>query len=392
MAGAGKSVLFISPQPFFVPRGSPIRVRFDVQALGELGHRIDLLTLPVGEDQFIANVEILRAPNPFGARHVPIGPSLWKVAFAPLLLARALRLTSHQRYDVVHCVEDAGFIGALVRKFWGCRFVFEKHSEAASYRRGPLRNLLLRLYQGLETWCMKHADAIITGPGVVGESRAAVPGGNFHTLDPIPSSFIEADPDQIGRLRGRLKRTDQDVLVCYVGSFAIYQGIELLFESIPIVVRARPEVRFIVIGGTQADIDERQKWLADRDIGHSVVFLGTMDPDSIPAHLSACDILLSPRIAGRTNPTKVFDYLRAGRAICATDHAANRLILDESTSMLTQATSAAFAEGILRLVADPELRERLAANGRTLVEERYSYEEFKQRLAACYADLAPLER
>ena len=43
-------VLLISPQPFFQWRGSPLRVRFNAQALAELGYDVDLLVMPVGDD------------------------------------------------------------------------------------------------------------------------------------------------------------------------------------------------------------------------------------------------------------------------------------------------------------------------------------------------------
>ena len=36
-----QKILFVSPQPFFQWRGSPIRVSFDVQALAELGFEVE---------------------------------------------------------------------------------------------------------------------------------------------------------------------------------------------------------------------------------------------------------------------------------------------------------------------------------------------------------------
>ena len=56
-------VLLISPQPFFQWRGSPLRVRFNAQALAELGYDVDLLVMPVGDDLALPGVTIHRAPN-----------------------------------------------------------------------------------------------------------------------------------------------------------------------------------------------------------------------------------------------------------------------------------------------------------------------------------------
>jgi hypothetical protein len=56
-------------------------------------------------------------------------------------------------------------------------------------------------------------------------------------------------------------------------------------------------------------------------------------------------------------------------------------------AVLTGTSARAFANGILRLMSDPSLRERLVGSDRPRIDDTYSYAELKQRLAACYADL-----
>ena len=95
-------VLLISPQPFFQWRGSPIRVGFNALALAEIGFQTDLLTLPVGEKKDIPGVRIIRVPNPFRLRNIPIGPSFGKMFFDLLLLATGLWLSIRKKYDFIH--------------------------------------------------------------------------------------------------------------------------------------------------------------------------------------------------------------------------------------------------------------------------------------------------
>ena len=68
-----RRILVVAPQPFYQDRGTPIAVRQVLEALSELGYPVDLLTFPVGLDVEIPGLEIIRAPNPFGIRRVPIG-------------------------------------------------------------------------------------------------------------------------------------------------------------------------------------------------------------------------------------------------------------------------------------------------------------------------------
>ncbi len=109
--------------------------------------------------------------------------------------------------------------------------------------------------------------------------------------------------------------------------------------------------------------------------------------DELPDYLSASDILLSPRLSGVNTPLKLLDYFKAGRAIAATNTEANRLLLDERTAVFTEPTASAFADGISRLVSEPELRKELGRNGRHQIDEKYNFVEFKQRLKECYDGL-----
>ncbi len=383
-----KKVLFIAPQPFFQWRGSPIRVSFNARALAELGYQVDLLVMPMGEDRVIPGVRLLRIPNVLGVRDLPIGPSRLKAFYDVFLYVYALGLAIRHRYDVIHGVEDAGPIAVIAGRLTGARVVFEKHSDPGSYRKGWARNVVMWLYRRVEAFSIRKADAVIgTGPALVEEARRVKADVVAHHIFDIPSSLTEAVPERVEAIRRAWQENEARQLVVYVGSFAVYQGIDLMFEAMPRVVQQNPRARFVVIGGTSEEIAERKRWLTKRGIDGAVVFPGKIPPDDLPSHLAAADVLLSPRSAGNNTPLKLLDYLKAGRAIVATDHEANRLILDDTCAVLVEASPPAYAEGICRLLSDVALRERLGRCGRRKVEAQYNFAEFKRRLAACYAGL-----
>lgn len=383
-----KKVLFVSPQPFFQWRGSPIRVGFDVRALAELGYEVDLLTLPIGEKKDIPGVRIIRVPNLFLAGNISIGPSLLKAAFDVLLLFKGLCLAFRHRYDVIHCVEDAGAIGVIIAALTRSRLVFEKHSDPSSYKEGLSRNLIMRIYAAVERFTVRHSDVVLaTGPGLAKQVRDMETCKSVHHIFDIPSSLVESNEQNTAKIRQKLKHGPDEVLITFVGSFAVYQGVDLMFEGLPDVITKHPEARFVIIGGTEDEIEARKEWLAARDVQDSATFLGKIPPDELPDYLSASDILLSPRRAGVNTPLKLLDYLKAGRAVVATDIGANRQILDENTAVLVKPDPSSFAAGICRLVSDKELRATLGRNGRKLITETYNFEEFKKKLQICYKEL-----
>ena len=381
---AVKRTLFMASQPFFQWRGSPIRLGFDVQAIHDNGYAVDFLTLPIGEKKEVEGVRIIRAPNIFFAKTISIGPSLLKFAFDGVIFIQALGMICRRHYDVVHGVEDCGILALMLGRLCGGKVIFEKHSDSKSYKNG----VVIRAYAAVERFVMCHVDAVIgTGPGLVAQVREFGRGTPGYHISDIPSSLVEPDAEGVAKARREMAQGEDEILALYVGSFAVYQGIELLFNAMPPALARDARLRFIVVGGTDAEIAQWRAWLAERGCDARVSFIGKRSPDALPCYLAAADILLSPRIAGVNTPLKLLDYLKVSRAIAATDHPANRLILDESTALLAPPEPDAFAAAVATLAGDSALRARLAANCRRLVDERYNFNVFREGLRACYAEV-----
>lgn len=358
-------------------------------ALSQLGYEVDLLTLPFGDDRDVPGVRILRVSNVCGLKDIPIGPSIWKLPFDAKLYLRARRLIKDRCYDVIHAVEDAGFIAVPLARRSGAKLLFEKHSDPGSYRKRGLRNVVMWAYSRVEAFTIRQADAVIgTGPGLVEQARRVAPDKPVHHIFDIPSSLVEPDAARVRALRAELLQQSDEVLMAYVGSFAVYQGIELLFAAIPEVIRRAPRARFMIIGGTPMEIQERIEWLNKNGAGHAVKFLGKIPPDELPNYLAAADVLISSRIAGANTPLKLLDYLKVGRCILATDNAANRQILNDESAFFVKPDVDSFAAGLAELAGDEARRERLAAKGKTLVRDIYNFAEFKRRLKIVYDELA----
>ncbi len=381
-----KRVLFIASQPFFQWRGSPIRLGFDLMSLSQLGYEVEFLTLPIGERREIPGVKITRAPNLLHSKKISIGPSPLKLFFDFLLFWMALGRVIKRRYAVVHGVEDCGIVALVCARIGRAKMVFERHSDPASYKKKKgLGNLILKMYATVERFVMRHADAVIgTGPGLVENAGKVRRDGRACLIPDIPSSLEPADPETTAALRAKYVRDADDIIIGYVGSFAVYQGIDLLFDAIPLVVHKVPKARFAIIGGSQAEIAACRARLEAAHCPDAATFIGFVDPDKLPSYLASFDILLSPRISGMNTPLKLLDYLKANVPIVATDCEANRLILDKTTAELTPLTPDGFAKGIVRLCTDPARREALAGAGQDILRAHHSFPVFKDGLRKCY--------
>ncbi len=383
-------VLLISPQPFFQWRGSPLRVRFDAQALAESGYAVDLLVMPVGDDFPIPGVTCHRAPNIVRAKNLPIGPSPAKATLDVSLYFKASALARANHYAVIHGIEDAGPIAAVLARRHRAKFVFEKHSDPASYKKksSPVRNLVMAAYRRVERFSLTRANAIIaTGPALADQARAAAPNTPVHHIFDIPSSLVEPDPSRAAAVRASWSLPPDAVVALYVGSFASYPGPDLLFDAIPRPRAANPHLHFAVIGGTPDQIAARKAQVDTAGCGSRVFFPDRVHPDDLPHTLAAADIMLSPRIAGDNTPLKLLDYFKSGRPIVACDNPANRLVVGDTAAALCDPTPEAFAAAVAALAADSAARARIASAGHALYLSTYNYANYKRLLSSAYSAL-----
>src|SRR5262249_30058663 len=57
-------ILMIAPEPFFEPRGTPFSEFHRIRALTALGHQVDLVTYPFGQDVAMPGLRVFRSLRP----------------------------------------------------------------------------------------------------------------------------------------------------------------------------------------------------------------------------------------------------------------------------------------------------------------------------------------
>ncbi|MCK5003504.1 MAG: hypothetical protein KAS21_00350, partial [Candidatus Aminicenantes bacterium] len=100
-------ILMIAPEPFFEPRGTPFSEYFRIKSLSRLGHEIDLVTYPIGEDKDIKGLKIYRCLKPPFVTSVKTGPSAAKIFLDLFLFFKAAGRLMRTKYDMIHTHEEA---------------------------------------------------------------------------------------------------------------------------------------------------------------------------------------------------------------------------------------------------------------------------------------------
>lgn len=386
-------ILMIAPQPFFEPRGTPISVYQRINGLSKLGHQVDLVTYPIGNNVTIPGLTIYRTHSIPFIKSIKVGPSWQKIPLDILLFFTAFGRLQKERYDILHTHEEAGSMGVFLARIFKISHLYDMHSSLPR----QLENFNFGNYR-LITWFFKKLEAkvfstcqamIVIGPDLEEYVRSI--------NNQVPVMMIENLPLEIGDPSGtNLDSTslrkqlgiDAKMVIVYTGTLERYQGVELLLKSVAIIKDEFQEAVYLIVGGKPSQIDQLSQLAKELHIEDIVKFVGTLPLAEANRFIALADILVSPRIEGTSVPLKVYTYLSAGKPIVATNLIAHTLVLNDDTAILVEPTAEAIAAGMLQLLRDPALRQKLGENSRKLAEEKYNQANYLKKLAEIYQVLA----
>jgi PEP-CTERM/exosortase A-associated glycosyltransferase len=270
-----------------------------------------------------------------------------------------------------------------VRAFWEDAAV--DHGTASE---GGLR---YRLTRRLETHALRHTDHVFTiCEGLRADIVArGIPAGKVTVIpNAVDIDAFEpggqADPDLAGRL-GLAGAT----VIGFIGSFYAYEGLDLLLDSLPALLRRRPEVRILLVGGGPQE-DALSSQASALGVADKVVFTGRVPHAVVQRYYDLVDVLAYPRRSMRltelVTPLKPLEAMAQGRVLVASDVGGHReLIRHGETGWLFHAGSAeSLADAIDELLGQRGRWPALRQAGRAFVERERNWAGSVARYASVF--------
>jgi len=243
-----------------------------------------------------------------------------------------------------------------------------------------------RLARALERHILRAADQVITVTEV--QRGLLIQEGVRHERIIVSHNAVEPAEFSPGRYEGEDLRQSlglKGLVIGFVGTMNRWQGVTGFAEVVRSVVNVRQDVTFLFVGDGEGR-EPLQAQLQHLGLQQWVVFAGRVAHASVPRYLAAIDIgvLLDSNAYG--SPMKVFEYWSMGKAVIAPRVAPVLEVARDGETCLLIAPSdtAAMAAGIVRLAGDPQLRRRLAENGRAQVLAAHTWSRNAEQIVCAY--------
>ena len=273
-----------------------------------------------------------------------------------------------------------------------CRAFWE--DAAVDHGTSSEHSLRYRLTHALETYVFKQANAVttickglrkdISQRGIAENKITVIP----NAVDIEKFSFGQkADTE----LKQQLNLQDKTVLG-FIGSFYAYEGIPLILEALPEILKQRPEVRVLLVGGGPQEqiIKDKVKQLKLESV---VIFTGRVPHEQVQDYYKLVDIFIYPRLAMRltelVTPLKPLEAMAQGRLVIASDVGGHKeLIQDQQNGVLFKANDvSSLVACTLDLLAHSQQWDKVRQAGRLYVEQERNWPKSVANYQQVYAPL-----
>ena len=302
-------------------------------------------------------------------------------------LVRAIR---RLRPDIVDThTAKAGMLGRLAAVLAGSprpKIVHTYHGHVLEGYFGPLKNAT---YRGLERRLAKVSDALI------GVSSATVddlvrleiaPREKFQVL-PIGldlEPFLKATPEDGAAFRAEAGVQDGEVLLTFVGRLVPIKRLDVLLRAFAQARDAGALVRLAIVGDGELR-PELERLAAELGVGGHVWFAGYRG-DMLPVAMGSDIAVLSSDNEG--TPVSLIEAGAAGKPAVATEvGGVADVVTPESGFLVPRHDPEPFAEALVRLAKDRELRMKMGQFARDAVAQRFSVNRLLDDVDALYREL-----
>jgi glycosyltransferase involved in cell wall biosynthesis len=147
----------------------------------------------------------------------------------------------------------------------------------------------------------------------------------------------------------------------------------------------------LIIAGDGPEGPRLKALAAERGLAERVRFLPGMPFAAVPGFIRALDALLLPSVTIPPEHKEQFgrvltEAMAAGVPVLGSSSGAIPEVIDQAGLVVPERDPAALADGIERLLADPDLRTHLAEIGRTRVREQYGWPTVARRAVELFED------
>ncbi|MFJ4621879.1 glycosyltransferase [Streptomyces sp. NPDC088812] len=337
------------------------------------GHDVTLVSLWRGRAPAARRIGAVRFVSRPAWRFVPGQGCLGLMH--PLLLRDLWRAMGRADAVHVHAGRDLVSLAALaVARLRRTPFVTQTHGMVEP-RTGTVARVFDRLYVPL----LRRARCCLVLTERERRALTEVLGPAGPALVSLPNGLRPGGADT-----GARRRDDHEVI--FLARLHPRKRPEAFVEMAALVHKEMSEARFTLYGADEGSLPAVRRLVADRGLTDVVTYGGALEHSAALEAYRRAAVYVLPSVR-EPFPMTVLEALAEGTPVVCTDSSGIAAELARrDAALVTDGSPEALADAVCLLLADEDLRARLAAAGRRAIDEVFSIRAVADRLEDVYRD------
>lgn len=355
--------------------------------LAKMGHSVTLMTISERGRMWFTqtikdNVCIIKSPDLFVGK--------LRTGWDPYDVVRRIGYLIGEEFEIVHCVDtrpNVVFPGLFMKYKCGSKLIMDWGDWWG--RGGTIsersNSTLEKLFEPVETFFEERFRHYADGHVVLTDALLSrcLDLGVTRPIVKIPhgADTVRVKPKDKIHTRQKMCFPMDSKIVGYLGTI-FPQDAKFLISSFEIANNLIPGLKLLIIGNCNASFPS--KLIANK----SIILTGKVSFEKMIDYISVCDFMLLPlkdTIANRGRwPSKVCDYLAAGRPVIGTSVGdISKLLNNSKAGLITSDNPASYAEAICNAFSLGDLTEREFV-ARSIAEKELSWHKLTGELEIFY--------
>jgi len=273
-----------------------------------------------------------------------------------------------------------------IRAFW--------EDAAVDHGTTTENSLRYRVTRNMETKVIKEVDAVTTI--CEGLKRDLLERGVSPLKITIIPNAVNAEKFTFNSSPNQKLKTslglDNKKVIGFIGSFYAYEGIHLIVEALPELIKRHPDLRLLLVGGgpEERKISNRIHQL---DVSKYVVMTGRVSHDIVTDYYNLIDVFVYPRLPMRltelVTPLKPLEAMAQGKLVVASDVGGHKELIKSGVNgeLFRAGDVASLMETIDALFVNTNSWDEMKNTGRLYVEDERNWQTSVGNYKSVYESL-----
>lgn len=364
-------IALVSPYDYPYPGGVQQHIWHLSQQFRRLGHEVRIIAPSSESPAALAAQDVYKVGN---VVQIPANGSVARITLSLRLSGRVKAILEREQFDVVHLHEPlAPALPLTVLRHSESVNIGTFHhygSRGLTYFYG--RPILRRFFNRLDGRIAVSQPALEFISTYFPGDYAVIPNG-------IDVDEFSPDVPPIPELR------DGAPTILFVGRLEKRKGFAYLMQAFPLVRRAFPNVRLVVVGGySRKQASRYERFVRGHRLG-DVRFVGYASAADLPRYYRSCDLFCAPSTGGESFGIILLEAMASGCPIVASDIPGYRGVLQPGVQglLVPPKDARALADALIAMLSDGQRRAEMGAAGRRHAEE-FAWPKIATRVLAYY--------